>query len=53
MGKSILVTGGARSGKSDFALQRAEQLSGPHCFIATCPVVDKEMAERVEKHRRE
>ena len=53
MGKSILVTGGTRSGKSDFALQRAEQLSGTHCFIATCPVVDREIAERVEKHRRE
>ena len=52
MGKSILVSGGTRSGKSDFALQRAEQLSGTHCFIATCPVVDEEMAERIEKHRR-
>ena len=48
----ILVTGGARSGKSDFALQSGEELSGSHCFIATCPAVDEEMAERIERHRR-
>ena len=53
MGRIILVTGGARSGKSDFALQSGEQLSGSHCFIATCPVVDGEMAARIEKHRLE
>ena len=52
MGKIILITGGTRSGKSDFALQRAEEFGGSHCFVATCPVLDKEMAERVEKHRR-
>ena len=53
MGRIILVTGGARSGKSDFALQSGEKLSGSHCFIATCPVVDEEMAARIEKHRQE
>ena len=53
MGRIILVTGGARSGKSDFALQCGEQLSGSHCFIATCPVVDEEMAARIERHRKE
>lgn len=51
MGRIILVTGGARSGKSDFALQHGEKLPGSHCFIATCPVVDDEMAARIEKHR--
>jgi len=51
MGRKVLVTGGTRSGKSDFALKRCEELRGSHCFIATCPVIDEEMAERVEKHR--
>jgi adenosylcobinamide kinase/adenosylcobinamide-phosphate guanylyltransferase len=53
MGRLILVTGGARSGKSDFARQMAESLPGPRCFIATCPVVDAEMAERIARHREE
>jgi len=52
MGRMILVTGGTRSGKSDFALRIGGELSGDHCFVATCPVLDQEMAERVEKHRR-
>jgi adenosylcobinamide kinase/adenosylcobinamide-phosphate guanylyltransferase len=47
----ILVTGGARSGKSAYAQQLAETLSGPRAYIATCPVTDPEMAERVRKHR--
>lgn len=53
MGRLILVTGGARSGKSDYALQLAQSLSGPRCFIATCPVVDSEMDERIARHREE
>ena len=53
MGRIILVTGGARSGKSDFALQSGEQMSGSHCFIATCPIVDEEMTARIERHRQE
>jgi len=53
VGRLILVTGGARSGKSDFALQLAQALPGPRCFIATCPVVDAEMEERIARHRQE
>lgn len=53
MGKLVLVTGGARSGKSDYALQLAQSLPAPRCFIATCPVVDSEMAERIARHREE
>ena len=53
MGRLILVTGGARSGKSDFALQLAQSLPAPRCFIATCPVVDSEMDERIARHREE
>jgi adenosylcobinamide kinase/adenosylcobinamide-phosphate guanylyltransferase len=49
----ILITGGARSGKSDYALQRAESIDGPHAFIATCPVIDGEMDERIFRHKEE
>lgn len=51
MAKIILITGGTRSGKSSYALQIAEKLLPPHCFIATCRVSDSEMAERVRKHQ--
>jgi len=47
----ILVTGGSRSGKSDYALKKAEALKGPRAFIATCTVIDEEMAERIRKHQ--
>lgn len=53
MAQIILVIGGARSGKSDFALQRAEQIDGRKCFVATCEIRDQEMADRVRKHRAE
>lgn len=51
MGKVILVTGGTRSGKSDFAQALAEEIDGSRCFVATCPVTDEEMAARIEKHQ--
>ena len=47
----VLVTGGSRSGKSDYARRRAEALAGPRAFIATCTPVDEEMAERIRRHR--
>ena len=47
-----LITGGARSGKSDHALRLAENRSDNRAYVATCPVKDEEMRERVEKHRR-
>jgi adenosylcobinamide kinase/adenosylcobinamide-phosphate guanylyltransferase len=53
MGRLILVTGGARSGKSTYALERAEEISQDRSFLATCPVLDGEMRQRIEKHRRE
>ena len=51
MAEIILVTGGSRSGKSGYAQKLAEALPGPRAYVATCPVIDPEMAERVEKHR--
>lgn len=49
--KLILVTGGARSGKSDYAQARAEAISGHHYFLATCPAIDSEMDERIKRHK--
>jgi adenosylcobinamide kinase / adenosylcobinamide-phosphate guanylyltransferase len=51
MGDVMLITGGSRSGKSDYARRMAESLPGPRVFIATCPSVDEEMAERIRRHR--
>jgi len=53
MAKIILITGGARSGKSSHALNLAESLSSKRLFVATCPKIDVEMAERVERHQQE
>ncbi|MCK5070693.1 MAG: bifunctional adenosylcobinamide kinase/adenosylcobinamide-phosphate guanylyltransferase, partial [Desulfocapsa sp.] len=53
MSNLILVTGGARSGKSDYALNRAEAIPGTHYFLATCPVVDSEMDDRISRHKAE
>ena len=51
MAKVILVTGGCRSGKSEFAERLALSCSKVRRYIATCPVCDEEMAGRVRRHR--
>lgn len=51
MSLSILITGGARSGKSKFAEQRALEISDRPIYIATAEVRDDEMAERVRRHQ--
>ncbi|HWQ89721.1 MAG TPA: bifunctional adenosylcobinamide kinase/adenosylcobinamide-phosphate guanylyltransferase [Desulfitobacteriaceae bacterium] len=51
MGDFILVTGGARSGKSRFAELLAACSGLPVTYIATAQIWDQEMAERVEIHR--
>ena len=52
MGKIILVTGGARSGKSLFAEKLALKLGGGRAaYIATAQIFDDEMAYRVEVHK--
>ncbi len=50
-GKLILVGGGVRSGKSDFALALARQLGKRRLFLATADAGDHEMAERIRRHR--
>ncbi len=48
---SLLVLGGARSGKSRYAQQRAEESGKNPVLIATAAAADAEMAERIAKHR--
>lgn len=52
MAEIFLVTGGARSGKSQFAEDFALKLSeGRAAYIATAIVYDEEMAQRVKIHQ--
>lgn len=51
-GRIILVGGGARSGKSRFALGRARRLGARRVFVATGQALDAEMAERIATHVR-
>ncbi|PJZ26408.1 bifunctional adenosylcobinamide kinase/adenosylcobinamide-phosphate guanylyltransferase [Leptospira hartskeerlii] len=48
-----LITGGCRSGKSRFALEKANSVSGKKIFLATCPRIDPEMDERIQRHQKE
>lgn len=49
--KLVLVTGGSRSGKSEFAEKYVLHYS-PKCdYIATAEILDDEMAERVRLHQ--
>ncbi len=52
MARIVLVTGGCRSGKSEYARRMGESLPGPRAYVATCPVLDDEMRARIEKHAR-
>lgn len=47
----ILITGGARSGKSTHAEARVRDFPGTPIYIATAEALDAEMRERIEKHR--
>ena len=49
--KVIFVTGGAKSGKSSFALNEAVKHEGKKAFIATAEALDEEMKNRIEKHK--
>jgi adenosylcobinamide kinase / adenosylcobinamide-phosphate guanylyltransferase len=53
MNKIILVGGGARSGKSRFALSYAQALGARRLFVATAEARDSEMSERIARHRDE
>lgn len=45
------VIGGARSGKSTFAEQKAKEYSDNVLYIATAVVTDESMLDRVKKHQ--
>jgi adenosylcobinamide kinase/adenosylcobinamide-phosphate guanylyltransferase len=49
----ILIGGGARSGKSRFALEKARAIEGTRVFVATAHASDQEMALRIQHHREE
>lgn len=53
MAEIILITGGARSGKSALALKIAESFTEEKVYVATSPVTDPEMAGRIGRHRQE
>ena len=46
-----MVTGGARSGKSSFAEEKAKGLGTNILYIATAIAFDDEMKERIRRHR--
>jgi adenosylcobinamide kinase/adenosylcobinamide-phosphate guanylyltransferase len=52
MNQVIYVTGGARSGKSSYALGLAEKYA-KRVFLATAEAFDDEMRERIDRHRDE
>ncbi|MFL5910313.1 MAG: bifunctional adenosylcobinamide kinase/adenosylcobinamide-phosphate guanylyltransferase [Gaiellaceae bacterium] len=49
----VVYVGGARSGKSTLAVERAKAEGMPVTFIATGEAGDEEMAERIARHRAE
>lgn len=49
--RSLLVLGGARSGKSRHAQAIAETIGGRLTFIATAQAFDAEMTDRIARHR--
>jgi len=56
-GRKILLLGGARAGKSTYAMRLAqdgERASGDEiCFIATAQGLDEDMTKRIARHRAE
>ena len=53
MHSSHLVLGGARSGKSRYAVERAAQSGGRVAFLATARALDGDMAARIARHQAE
>ena len=51
MSKIILVTGGARSGKSSYGEKLLKKLDGKKGYIATAVAFDDGMKNRIKKHK--
>jgi len=47
----VLITGGARSGKSRYAEERARAAGARRLYLATAEAKDEEMARRIAEHR--
>ncbi len=52
-GQIILVIGGARSGKSSFAMKEASKMRGRKAYVAPAEPLDEEMKERIDRHKQE
>lgn len=52
MKKFIFILGGARSGKSRYAVSLAKSIGKKVAFIATADASDEEMKKRIEAHKR-
>ncbi len=48
----ILITGGARAGKSSYAQKLASDIGGRVLFVATAEAKDEDMRLRIEKHKK-
>src|SRR3990172_1273155 len=51
--RSILILGGARSGKSRYAIEQALAIGDRVGFVATAEALDAEMTRRIARHRQE
>lgn len=49
---TILIIGGARSGKSSFAQELAQRSGKQVLFVATGVAIDEEMKHRIEEHQK-
>ena len=52
MGNTLFIIGGARSGKSSYALELGSGFPGRKGFIATAEAFDEEMKERISLHQK-
>lgn len=53
MSRLIYISGGCRSGKSAYAQRLAENTPGRRAYLATCPLIDTEMEQRIALHQRQ
>ncbi len=51
MSKVTLITGGARSGKSNFAEELIREKGEKILYVATAKAIDDEMKDRIKKHQ--
>ena len=51
-GKVTFILGGARSGKSNYAVELGKKLDKKVAFIATCLPLDREMKKRIALHKK-